>query len=300
VPESAADEPRHADRYRAALGDFIPIGSGDITVALPAGCEPHWIVAIDPAAGPDAVAASAWRDDSVVAHFDTASREDIAEMFRWLAEAWRPAAEAIRAQFEAICVALRPLAELLAELHEQYPDPADWVIEPEPEGCHHLCGRDHECLGESSTTFAYPHGDGREIPMCAVCRACAVDAYVQAGIVSRAEYLELTGVTIPPDPSGEYDGIIASLEGGAYTPTRQTIAAPVDIDSVMATLNWGQPLTDADANWPADASKVCAHICGGDHECDTRATGRLTYNLPSGGTRAMPICGPCHESEAPA
>lgn len=63
---------------------------------------------------------------------------------------------------------------------------------------------------------------------------------------------------------------------------------------------WGEPLNDADANWPDDASRVCAHICGGDHECDARAATSLKYELPSGGTRSMPICGPCYTSETAA
>jgi hypothetical protein len=66
-------------------------------------------------------------------------------------------------------------------------------------------------------------------------------------------------------------------------------------------LDRGEPLTDADANWPTQGG-TCAHVCGPDpdHRCDARATTRLAYSLPSGGTRSMPICGPCHQSETAA
>lgn len=245
------------------------------------------VIAIDPAAGPDAVAVSAWCDEAGTVHVDTVSREDIADMARRLAEAWRAAFEAMRAQFEAICVALRPLAELLAELHEQYPDPADWVIEREPESCHHLCGRtpDHECLGEADGTFTYTEG-GREIPMCGPCRRAAVmTAYVRQGVVTPAEYLESMGVTNRIDRGSEYDGITTALAG--------TFAGP--------SLDWGDPPTAADADWPTQG-ETCAHVCGPgpDHQCEARATTRLTYMLPSGGTRSMPMCTPCHTSEAAA
>jgi hypothetical protein len=68
-----------------------------------------------------------------------------------------------------------------------------------------------------------------------------------------------------------------------------------------SAIEWGDPIETADADWPAQGS-TCAHVCGGnpDHACDARATTRLTYTLPSGGTRSMPICAPCFESETAA
>lgn len=223
-----------------------------------------------------------------------------AETVERMTALFRPVVEAFRTQFEAISTAVREVSAHLME------DPGTAAMirgcfiraalndpnrEPEPEGCHHLCGRDHECLGEASTTFVHPRGGGHEIPMCAVCRACAVDACVRMGVVSRAEYLELIGADIQSDPSGEYDGIIASLDG-AYCPSpAQTLTVPA--------LDWGMPLEDSDANWPDEDSNVCAHVCGGDpdHVCDVRAATQLTYGLPSGGTRAMPVCRPCFNSE---
>lgn len=55
------------------------------------------------------------------------------------------------------------------------------------------------------------------------------------------------------------------------------------------------------ANWPEQGG-TCAHVCGPDpdHRCAARANCRLAYELPSGGTRSMPICAPCLESEATA
>lgn len=67
------------------------------------------------------------------------------------------------------------------------------------------------------------------------------------------------------------------------------------------TLYWGEPLTESDANWPAQGS-TCAHICGADpdHTCSADGSMRLAYDLPSGGRRLMPICAPCHASETAA
>lgn len=257
------------------------------------------MVGIDP--GHDSAIVVAERRDGTVYIEPKLDREALNAWILAFAERVRPVIDAMRAQFEALCTALRPVAEYLAELHELYPDPEDWEIEPEPESCHHLCGRDpeHDCLGEASATIAFLGGDGREVPICSTCRAYVVDSYVRAGVVSRAEYLELMGVSIEPDPGGGYDGIIGSLEGGAYPPTGQPVEPPDDIGGIMATRDWGRPLTAADANWPADASKVCAHVCGPDpdHRCQAGATARLEYTLPSGGTRSMPICRSCFNSE---
>ena len=157
----------HADRYRAEPGDLIPIGpAGPFTVTLPPGREPCRVIAIDPAARPDAVAVSAWRDATGTVHLDTVCRE------------------------------------------------AD---------------------------------------------AAAVAAYVRAGVVTRAELLELRGAASPH-------------------------TAPLPF-----------------ANWPEQGG-TCAHVCGpdSDHRCAASANCQLDYDLPSGGTRSMPICAPCWESEMAA
>lgn len=66
-------------------------------------------------------------------------------------------------------------------------------------------------------------------------------------------------------------------------------------------LDWGAPLDVFDKDWHEQGS-TCAHICGPDpdHQCDARAATSLKYKLPSGGTRTMPICGPCNASEGAA
>jgi hypothetical protein len=118
----------------------------------------------------------------------------------------------------------------------------------------------------------------------------ALAELLQRGLYSYAHYAALVGITVNAGRHPGYDGFAASLDGAAYPPARATPA-----------LDWGDPLTEADANWPSQGS-TCAHICGAgpDHACDARATTRLVYKLPSGGTRSMPICGPCHESETAA
>lgn len=52
-------------------------------------------------------------------------------------------------------------------------------------------------------------------------------------------------------------------------------------------------------HWPAEAA-VCCHVCGPDpgHVCDARATTSITHPLPSGGTRVLPLCGPCRQAES--
>lgn len=109
----------------------------------------------------------------------------------------------------------------------------------------------------------------------------AVQRYVREGVYTVEAFRELMSVADRANRRSEFDGIIAALDG-AY-------AGPA--------LDWGEPLSESDANWPDDASQVCAHICGGDHECDVRATTSLTYALPSGGKRTMPMCATCKAAE---
>lgn len=51
-------------------------------------------------------------------------------------------------------------------------------------------------------------------------------------------------------------------------------------------------------NWAAGGS-TCSHVCGPDpgHVCDARAVTMLRHPLPSGGTRTLPLCGPCADAE---
>lgn len=234
------------------------------------------------------------------------------EIFERITAPLRPVVEAFRAQFEAISAAVREVSAHLME------DPGTAAMirgcfiraalngsyrEPEPEGCHHLCGRgpDHECTGEADGTFTYrwvtaadfgadPTGTidstsaiqaaletvnasgGHPVPMCAPCRTAAA-------------------ATNPEGVPRQFDGLLASLDRSVYPPPLQV--------QITATVDWGDPLADSDANWPDDNSNICAHVCGGDpdHACDVRAATQLTYDLPSGGTRTMPVCRPCFNSE---
>jgi hypothetical protein len=62
-----------------------------------------------------------------------------------------------------------------------------------------------------------------------------------------------------------------------------------------------EPILASDLDWRAQG-KVCCHVCGPDpgHCCDARATVSITHPLPSGGTRTLPLCGPCHQAEEAA
>jgi hypothetical protein len=131
-----------------------------------------------------------------------------------------------------------------------------------------------------------------------------------AGAGSFAEFLELDGFL--GQANQRSDGTDAARYALA---TWISTAAPGLADTITAAnrraderiaawrdradgVDYGEPLTEADANWPTQG-ETCAHVCGGgaDHVCDARATLRLKYELPSGGARSMPICGPCFESE---
>ena len=56
---------------------------------------------------------------------------------------------------------------------------------------------------------------------------------------------------------------------------------------------------EAARHWPAPERAVCAHVCGPDagHACDARASTSLRFELPSGGVRDLPLCGPCAGAE---
>lgn len=111
----------------------------------------------------------------------------------------------------------------------------------------------------------------------------------------------------PPREAFEYDYADTVYEADAErylvhasaTGRRSSVRLSPDADP--ASIDWGEPLEESDANWPVQG-RVCAHVCGGnaDHECDARATEQLTYALPSGGTRTMPICAACNAAEMAA
>lgn len=93
---------------------------------------------------------------------------------------------------------------------------------------------------------------------------------------------------------GEATGTLAYRPGGREIPM---------CDSCREVTLAGPPrpiLRGAERDWPADGkASTCAHVCGGspDHVCDARATTTIRHPLPSGGTRVLPLCGPCAVAE---
>lgn len=86
---------------------------------------------------------------------------------------------------------------------------------------------------------------------------------------------------------GEMRDARAPNDGGSPTGYSQSVA---DANLIMS----------GDVDWPADSyGFTCAHVCGGDsdHVCDARAVTNITYKLPTGGRRRMPVCGPCCDAE---
>jgi hypothetical protein len=122
----------------------------------------------------------------------------------------------------------------------------------------------------------------------------ALEALLRQGIYSYGSYAELMGITDQANRRADDSADALRYALDVLNPASRRERAETRID-------WGDPVTVEDANWPAQGS-TCAHICGADpdHACDARASTRLTYPLPSGGTRSMPICGPCYESETAA
>lgn len=56
----------------------------------------------------------------------------------------------------------------------------------------------------------------------------------------------------------------------------------------------------SDLDWPESSSgETCAHVCGGgaDHICAASAEAYLTFTLPTGGQRHLPVCDPCYDAE---
>jgi len=106
------------------------------------------------------------------------------------------------------------------------------------------------------------------------------------------------------DCDGEATGTLAYRPGGREVPVcggcrDATLArSPRPPARDAAALD---PELEAAKHW-TEHGGACAHVCGGgaDHRCGAKATTSLTYRLPSGGTRRMPICGPCKTAEEAA
>ncbi len=108
----------------------------------------------------------------------------------------------------------------------------------------------------------------------------AISGALQPAIAAeRARQESITAGTRTPAETPEYEAL------------RRAILA----------LSTSGPILASDADWDAQGA-VCAHVCGGspDHVCDARATTTIRHPLPSGGTRALPLCAPCAEAETAA
>lgn len=202
---------------------------------------------------------------------DLLSDEDRATLVTGFNEIGRRLREQMDELLRQLCVSMQPVIDNLAALHRRFEaaglydiDPADIRIGPDD--------LDDE---------AYP--PDRIVEIC-------VDTSALDAVISRATANIGNAVTIRRPVVS--DDVLAAVN-------RRADERIARWRERRATLDWGEPLTDADANWPDDNSNVCAHVCGGDagHVCDVRATERLTYELPSGGRRTMPLCGPCHAAE---
>ena len=225
----------------ARFPDRIGIGDGPMVPCriVPTGITPPDFSAIRediqrlrPSIGPDGV----FRLDRIEATgAQQLTPEQVAAWLAGMAPAFQALREHMQRTMQALGVALRPLAEFIA----QHPELLTAEPEPATRGCHHWCGRwpAHSCAGEATGTLAYRPG-GREVPMCDGCR----------------------DVTVTHQPR-------------ALLPT-------------------------SDRDW-TERGSTCAHVCGPDpgHCCDARATVSITHPLPSGGTRTLPLCGPCHQAE---
>jgi hypothetical protein len=81
---------------------------------------------------------------------------------------------------------------------------------------------------------------------------------------------------------------------------------PMEPDTVQIThptrysLDEVRGLPDATRR-EAPVYDTCAHVCGGDadHVCEARAVTNLSFTLPTGGQRRMPVCQACYTSEKP-
>jgi hypothetical protein len=211
------------------------------------------------AAAPSKGLATRIEDEPTIVAFEF----DVAAFTAALAEAWRRLREQLEPIVRAIGEALRPLIEFL----EAHPELAEIQHEAEPPDCRHVCvghGAPHECDGEATGLHAYSPS-GREVPMCGPCIEAARAQREQPGLVDR--YL-----------------------ADAQARGRDTRSVTLSREAVM--------IHSRHRDWPEQGS-TCAHVCGPDpdHACLARATEYLTYPLPSGGTRRMPVCAPCHASE---
>lgn len=108
----------------------------------------------------------------------------------------------------------------------------------------------------------------------------ALRELLERGLYSYADYAALMGILGSANRPREAPGAIPEA--------RQGSAAMGEVPTAFA-------------DWPEQGS-TCAHVCGADpdHQCQAGASVHLTYALPSGGTRSMPMCGPCYQSETAA
>lgn len=140
----------------------------------------------------------------------------------------------------------------------------------------------------------------------------AITAMLRRDQLSLTEYVELSNILTQTNRQPHVAQIAAMDRRGPERmqrwrdeaqadALRYAAAAAIPTPRRVPDEYWGEPLSTADANWPTQGD-TCAHICGADsdHACEARATMRLKYDLPSGGTRSMPICSPCYESETAA
>jgi hypothetical protein len=116
-----------------------------------------------------------------------------------------------------------------------------------------------------------------------------VQPVIDAAVALHRAFEEAGLYDIDPDELGD-DEERSDENPSVETFTVAATITPVASDEASAVPGFGAE------------SVTCAHVCGPDpdHACDARAVTRLAYNLPSGGTRSMPICGPCYESETAA
>lgn len=181
-------------------------------------------------------------------------------------------------------------------MHDEYPSRIG--VGDGPEMPCSVVGFDFTCRGGEVVVYGHRGADGalhidQAEPRDVVATVAVDTAAFTEALTRTVEALRQAARAA--ESSGERMRALVEQAGfGTLEPYDLTRPAEVFVSMTA-------PGVARDEDWPAPTgTQTCAHVCGPDpgHVCEARAVTMLRHKLPSGGTRELPLCGPCHTAEA--